>query len=171
MCWRHVSDKMKITQERLKELLYYNLLTGLFIWMVRIARHVRAGEIAGTVNKRGYISIIIDGKSYQAHRLAFLYMTGEWPKGDVDHRNDDENPADVNRRDNRWCNLRDGTHRANCSNRKRHREGMPVGVHFDKKRNKYVAQIQIKRKRTFLGYFTTKEQASEAYQKALKEIA
>lgn len=41
-----------------------------------------------------------------------------------------------------------------------------LGYCFIKSRNKFLAQIRLNGKRKFLGYFNTKEEASEAYLKA-----
>ena len=43
------------------------------------------------------------------------------------------------------------------------------GVHLDKRVNKWMARITIKGSRKFLGYFKNEIDASNAYQKALKE--
>ena len=74
-----------ITQARLKELLTYDPETGYFTRNVNV-KGANAGERAGTITAKGYIAIGIDRKHYLAHRLAFLYMTGEWPKELVDHK-------------------------------------------------------------------------------------
>lgn len=75
---------------------------------------VFGGTTCGHRNVHGYIRLSVAGhsgkKSVSAHRFAFLWMTGAWPIGVVDHINGD-------RHDNRWCNLRDVTVEQNASNR------------------------------------------------------
>ena len=95
-----------ITQSQLKEKLTYNPNTGLF------TRH--NSKIAGWVSKSKHTNYIMIGFSasigkYSAHRLAFLYMTGEFPKGDVDH-------VDANGENNKWDNLRDVSRSVNRRN-------------------------------------------------------
>ena len=97
-----------ITQARLKEVLRYDPNTGDFTWLVRVGGMVSVGGKAGT-GQKGYVRIGIAGKGYQAHRLAFLYMTGKWPTKEVDH-------ANGNRSDNRWQNLREASHSENQCN-------------------------------------------------------
>ncbi len=100
---------MVITKERLCELLEYNPETGDWHWL-QDRQCVGAGEIAGGVLPRtGYRLICVDYKNYAAHRLAWLYMTGGWPKGVIDHIN-------LDRADNRWINLRDVSPRENAMN-------------------------------------------------------
>ena len=101
---------MTLTSEKLKQLLHYDLDTGIFIW--RETRGCRcAGDIAGRGQKSIYREIRIDKRLYKAHRLAWLYMTGEWPTKSIDHANGD--PAD-----NRFCNLRLATMAQNIANSK-----------------------------------------------------
>ena len=77
-----------LTQERLKQLLYYNPVTGIFTWRKNrtftALKNTEAGRIAS--DKYTYYRIIyIDNKPYKAHRLAFLYVNGCFPKDQIDH--------------------------------------------------------------------------------------
>lgn len=101
----------KITQAQLKEILHYCPETGVFTWIVRLGARGQVGAVAGSEHSKGYIHIIISKVSYKAHRLAWLYMTGEWPPSQVDHINE-------TKADNRWENLRPATNQQNCSNKK-----------------------------------------------------
>ena len=99
-----------LTQKRLKELLYYNPENGIFTWKVcpNTNNRVKIGDIAGGIDE-GYVRIRIDSKIYRAQRLSFLYMTGKFPKKEVDHING-------LRDDNRWKNLRDVSKSVNQQN-------------------------------------------------------
>ena len=44
-----------------------------------------------------------------------------------------------------------------------------IGVVFDKRNNKYVAQYQLNGKMKYIGRYVTAEQASKAYQEKIKE--
>jgi hypothetical protein len=108
---------MNLTQERLKEVLHYDPDTGVFTWRVRLSNVTPVGSVAGTfigsvadrARGRMYRSIKIDRVAYRAHRLAFLYMTGEFPADEVDHTGHD-------RCDNRWRALTKATRRSNGQN-------------------------------------------------------
>lgn len=91
-----------LTQARLKELLHYNPRTGEFVWRVTVASKAQAGMRAGSTNSDGHRQIKVDKSFYYAHRLAWLYMTGVFPKTEIDHEN-------RKRDDNRWRNLREAT--------------------------------------------------------------
>ncbi|MCK9994454.1 MAG: hypothetical protein Dbin4_02974, partial [Alphaproteobacteria bacterium] len=99
----------ELTQSRLKELLHYDPDTGVFTRRVQTSSNARVGDVAGCLHPEGYRHIQIDGKRYAAHRLAWLYMTGEWPTNQLDHLNGV-------RDDNRWGNLREATHGQNQQN-------------------------------------------------------
>ena len=118
---------MKLTQKRLKELLYYNLDTGIFT--NRIDRsNVKVGDIAGYINSKGYRCIRVDCKIYRASRLAWLYMKGYFPEHEVDHE-------DRVRHNDRWKNLRHLTHSCNLKNRgvnSNNTSGI-TGVNWDKR--------------------------------------
>jgi len=92
-----------ITQKELKELLHYNPDTGIFTRLIKTASSVQIGDVAGCKHKaNGYIIINVLGIPYRAHRLAWLYMTGRWPKHQVDH-------DDHIRHNNKWSNLFEAT--------------------------------------------------------------
>ena len=138
-------------QKRLKELLHYDPITGIFTRKKCTALRHTEGEIVGTPAKKGaYLKCGIDNKEYLLHRLAVLYMTGETPKGQVDHINH-------NGLDNSWNNLRvvlPKLNQQNMSISKANSSGI-TGVSFDKNRNKWIAQIYTNGK-TYLKRFTTK---------------
>jgi hypothetical protein len=105
---------MMINQERLKEVLYYDPDTGIFTWKVSLSNSIKIGNMAGCKRKNGYIFIMISGKYYRAHRLAWLYMTGEFPKDMIDH-------VDQDRSNNAFNNLRDVSNSVNQRNARRHK--------------------------------------------------
>ena len=98
-----------LSHEKLLELLEYSPSTGLFTWRVSRSGNKGVGSIAGTLQKDGCLTIGLDRKIYKAHRLAWFYMTGSWPKKLVDHRN-------TIRTDNSWNNLREANHAQNMYN-------------------------------------------------------
>lgn len=153
-----------LTQERLKELLDYEPETGNFFWRIRRGRGAPAGGIAGTPHKNGYTSIKIDGGGpYLAHRLAWLYVTGEWPD-ELDHIN-------RNKKDNRFTNLRECTRQQNQANRdiqKNNKSGWK-GVR-KLKDNKWLARIQVGGKTVFIGHFKSASDASQAYADASRRL-
>lgn len=153
---------MKITSEYIQSLLRYSPETGEFFWLVSRGS-VRSGKRAGGLN-RGYIQIRVNKKFYKAHRLAWLVMTGAWPKGRLDHKNGIIG-------DNRWCNLRRATHSQNMANRrinKNNTSGMK-GV-SQRKPGSYRAYVNKDGKRFYLGSFASAEAAHSAYLKKAKEL-
>lgn len=152
-----------ITAPRLREVLCYDPGTGLFTWLIHMSDRVRAGDSAGRRRRDGwYPKIRIFGKLYFAHRLAVLYMTGEWPKGEVDHKNCD-------RGDNRWDNLRAADHIQNNRNKPWRGNASGVkGVSLHKVSGLWHARITIALREVSLGYFGDKNEAGRAYQSAAR---
>lgn len=146
------------------DVIQYDPLTGKFIWVEPTSSKIKIGQLAGTKNKDGYIIISVKGNKYFAHRLAWLYMTGEWPSKEIDHRN-------RVRDDNSWDNLRLATRKeqqGNYSLLKRNISGMR-GVSFHKGKQKWRARISTKNGEIFLGYFIDKQEAQNKYTQAAKE--
>ncbi len=108
-----------ITAENVKDLFDYR--DGKLYWTDNIYHKSRAGTEAGYLNTDGYRRVRYKGKLYQSHRVAWLWVTGEWPQGDCDHVNGD-------RQDNRIENLRDVSRQENIKNQRREL----VGIHHRK---------------------------------------
>lgn len=151
-----------LTAERLRELLKYDPETGLFTWIAFRGSRAPAGGVAGTKHHSGYLQVKIDGRLYLSHRLAWLYMTGEWPAHQVDH---DERDGG----DNAWAGLRGASSSQNSANRavqSNNKLGIKgVNVH----RGMFRAGIQVDGKYKHLGYFQTVAEASAAYAVAAKK--
>lgn len=153
-----------ISQHRLKELFVYSPDTGNFTR--RVPRGNRpAGEVIGYMNN-GYIMTFIDGRMYQAHRLAWLYVYGEWPKHEIDH-------ADGDRANNRIENLRDVPGFVNRQNRRSPQKNSTtgyLGVTTDKRTGNFIAYINHMGKSKYLGKFRLAEEAHRAYVDAKRRL-
>lgn len=147
---------------RLRELLSYDQATGFFTRRIAVGYRGchRVGEQVGQTRRDGYVRIGVEGRDYAAHRLAWLYITGAWPRYGVDHING--NPGD-----NRMANLRDVPQAINLQNqRAAHRNNASsryLGVSFDKRCNKWKACISLDGKQRQIGRFATEMEASRAY--------
>jgi hypothetical protein len=143
-----------VTQGRLKELLRYSRRTGHFHWRKHTGTGGRGRE-AGSLNTDGYVSISIDGRRYLAHRLAWVWVHGEHPTGELDHRNGV-------RRDNRIVNLRQPRGPENMWNvRTRNTTGYK-GV-YRRPSGKYYAQIGWYGSRIHIGTYATAKEAARNY--------
>lgn len=152
---------MKLTQKTLKVLLHYNPHTGAFTWRVYRGGRAKAGTLAGSLADNGYITISVLSRVYSAHRLAWFYMTGAWPKLKIDHK-------DRKRSNNRWRNLRLATAQQNQHNRSKQHNNVSgyTGVTWNKRCQKWQAQITVDNERKYLGVFDDVTDAAKAYSKA-----
>lgn len=146
----------EFTQEYIKSLLDYNPNTGIFIWINdKYTGKKLKGSVAGCLNKiDGYVSISVDGVKIPAHRLAWFYMTGEWPNFPIDHINRVRN-------DNRWENLRLATATQNQFNKGPHKHKKYKGVR--KGKNGWRAFLKSEGRSKLIGYYTTEAEAAKAY--------
>lgn len=157
----------KIIAERLRQVIRYDPDDGRFWWLVTLSVRRLAGNEAGSVSKAlGYRLIGIDGTTYYAHRLAWLYVTGVWPKR-IDHKNG-------NRFDNKFDNLREATGSQNIANSRRHITSSTgfKGVHFASSTltRPWRSKIKVRGEVFHLGYFATAQEAHAAYCAAAKKF-
>lgn len=153
-------------REVLACLLDYDPETGRFIWRERtwesesqypwankIWNKRFAGKEAGRISE-GYRHITVMGVSFPAHRLAWVFVHGAPPHGDIDHVN--HNPLD-----NRIGNLRVVDDAENAKNKKLNKTNTSgvTGVHWDKSRGKWAAAINANGKKCLIGRFETFDDA------------
>jgi hypothetical protein len=151
-----------ITQKRLKEVLEYDPITGIFRWRISLNNRSIVGEEAGDVKAdSGYRLIGIDRCRYRAHNLAWLWMKGRWPSRKMDHEN-------TVRSDNRWTNLRLASDQQNSANSRRGKNNTSgyKGVFWSKQRGKWGAKINPDRKQVHLGFYADPRDAHAAYRAA-----
>lgn len=149
-----------LTQAQIKSQFHYDPDTGIFTRIAttspRSARFV--GLQTGYVHASGYVYVSFLGRPRRAHRLAWIYMTGDLPPADIDHINGD-------RADNRWTNLRAASRAQNNVNTDRRAIGASGirGVVFDARyKLPWKACISIKNRSKVIGRFATKEAAAAA---------
>lgn len=148
---------LELTAARLRELYRYDADTGTFFRLSSSGGRA-AGSIAGAVNADGYVQISIGGRLHYAHRLAWLYMTGEWPAELVDHE-------DRVRNNNAWHNLRLASNAENCQNLGRSRPNSSsgfLGVSWSEAVGKWRAYITVNGVQRNAGYFDDIEDAKRA---------
>ena len=152
--------------ERVRELLHYDPLTGIFTWLFITSNRVKVGDVAGSPDGRGYIGIRIDNRRHSAHRLAWLYVYSAWPVNEIDHRNNIKN-------DNRLSNLRDCSRSENLQNQSKPQSNNKSGfrgVFWHGRDKAWRAVIKVNRKQIYLGLHPTAELAYAAYLEAKRRM-
>lgn len=151
-----------ITQSELKEWLSYDEQSGQFLWKKGRGHN---GNVAGSI-KRGYVVIVLLGKAYQAHRLAWLYVHGVFPSMAIDH---------INRKksDNRMGNLREATSSMNTNNSIDALKGSKYGVRnvlWHKKDKRWVVHFRRGDKFVFHRSFIDFDEAVKVARQMKKEL-
>ena len=169
---------MDINQSYLKSVLHYDPDTGVFTWRERprsmfSCDRIHAswnatwsGKTAGGATGYGYITVKVLNKGYQAHRLAFLYMTGSFPPDQTDHVNGERN-------DNRWENLRAVTNSENGKNQKRrctNTSGV-MGVYWNTSCKRWQSYIKVNGHYKYIGVFANKDAAIAARKEAEQQYS
>ena len=154
-----------ITLNDLKKYLNYDPISGYFSRKISRGKW-KAGEIVGCIDKEGYRIINVNYRDYRASRLAWFYMTGFWPKNQIDHK-------DRNTDNNSWGNLREATNTENSINQKKKkiRYNLPKGVWIQKNKHsiKFTAGLSGSKGYIHLGTFNTPQEAAIAYDVAAIE--
>jgi hypothetical protein len=153
-----------MTQDELKQILFYCLVTGHFTWLVGGKKRT-IGKRIGCLRPDGYRQINIGGESHLEHRLVWLYHYGYLPTKQIDHINGIKD-------DNRIANLREATNAENAQNLGKNKNNTSgyTGVTFDKRSGKWMAQIKKDGKNYNLGLFNTREEASDTHLKAKSNL-
>jgi len=158
-----------LTADRLREVLNYDPATGIFTRKVRLAQRHHVGDRADFIitggGMGGYFRVSLDSQRYLAHRLAWLYVKGEWPANEIDHINGD-------RADNRIDNLRDVVGIINAQNKRKPRSDNKSGflgvTTFAS--GKFRASVHFSGKRIHVGMFDNPEDAHRAYLEAKRLV-
>lgn len=150
-----------LSQDRLREILDYNIETGDFTWKIQLSSKTIIGKLAGSVKDSGYTYIRINGQDYLAHKLAWFYVHGEWTR--IDHKNSLKSAN--------WLdNLRPATSQENNRNSSVHYNSLSgiKGVYQAPSGN-YCARIIVDGQFIYLGTYKTIGEAQNARQAAAKE--
>lgn len=156
---------MKLTAQKLREILHYDPDTGVWTWLQAPAYNVIIGSQAGHVNTHGYRIITYRGEKYRSGKLAWLYMTGEWPTQEIDHDDRDK----VN---DRWSNLFDRSRSENALNRDLQSNNFSGtrGIHFDTGRGKWCVQVKKNNVTRFFGRYDDYDEAVIARDEAAVKL-
>lgn len=151
--------------DRLRTTLRYDSSDGEFYRLQRTSNSTTVGERAGCVQQDGYLCLRVFGKLFLAHRLAWFYVHGEWPTGEIDH-------IDGDRRNNRMSNLRDVPRTLNAQNLKRAKSSNKssgiLGVY--RHGSGWRSRITSGGTSKCLGTFRTQSEAHQAYLVAKREL-
>ena len=156
---------VRVTVDRLRELLTYQPETGILVWRVKYG-NVDAGSVAGTLSSTGYLTVGIDGEKFRVHRVAWALWTGKWPVQTIDH-------IDGNRANNRAENLRCVSQSVNMQNiRKptsRNTSGY-LGVYWSERRGGWMAALSVDKKKKRWGPYSTSDRAYEQYLRKKRQL-
>lgn len=157
------TKELLLSHDELIKILDYNQETGIFIWKHEQKNgQIKANSIAGSIHKKtGYIRIGINNMKYLAHRLAWFYVTGNWPIMTVDH-------IDTIKHHNWFINLREATMSEQGCNIKLRSDNTSgtKGVVWNKRVQKWIVRICINNECINLGYFIDLDEAIETINKA-----
>jgi hypothetical protein len=142
--------------ELLKQRYNYNPITG-------VVTGRRNGKVLRWTDSHGYLKVRVNKEAFKLARIIWKIVTGKDPVGEVDH-------IDLNRRNNRWTNLRDATSAQNNRNRKpKTNKGKLKGANWHKRTGRYESSICVNGKRIYLGSFATAAEANAKYRAAAIE--
>lgn len=150
---------------RLRELFEYDSATGHVTRRIASGR-AKKGASAVIGGVRGYKQISVDGRLCLVHRVVWCWMTGAWPKSQIDHINRD-------RGDNRWENLREATHaqnKANSTKARNSKSGLKGAYRQTRNPDRWHSCITVGGKTRYIGVYATAEDAHRAYCAKAREV-
>jgi len=150
--------KNEVTQTLVLSLFDYAAETGELHWRAAVNTRAPKGSVAGKNSKNfGYKSLGIGSATYRTHHVVWLYHTGCWPTGEIDHINGV-------RDDNRIENLREVSRTVNAQNLKGpHKNNKSGYLGVSARKQGWIAQIRHNGKKLYLGSFQTAPEAFETY--------
>lgn len=156
---------MELTESIVKEYLDYNKETGIFVLKKKRSKNDSGvGKQFGYLDGRGYLHSSLLGRKYKLHRLAWMYVYGAMPIGQIDHING-------NRTDNRICNLREVNQIQNSANIRKVRSLSGYkGVYPLRDKYGVIISWVAQHNKTHLGCFNTSEEAAKAYDEHLLKV-
>jgi hypothetical protein len=165
-----------ITAERTRQLLSYDKGAGTLTWKTRtpdmfegrkraaetcckIWNRKFAGKRAGGHDcHKGYRTVAIEGGRYMEHRIIWLIVYGRWPKDQIDHSHGNKGKNTVD-------GLREAHNSQNHQNQKNREDNSSghTGVSWHKGASKWTANIDADSRHIYLGLFSKKQDAIDAY--------
>lgn len=157
-------NEVEISIATLHGLFHYNPESGALTNRVK-RKMMPAGIVSGFIEKKGYRSVRINGGTFKVHRVAWAMFYGKWPDGQIDHANRDK-------LDNRIANLREASGSSNQQNKGIYATNSSgfKGVNWHKRTSRWHARVMHEGTRIYIGSFSTKEDAAEAYRSAAKKL-
>jgi hypothetical protein len=151
---------MALSHQLVSKLLSYDPETGVMHWLEDRGRLAKKGYVAGAKDDKGYIRLMLCGKKYRAHQLAFVLMGEQYPAY-VDHINGD-------RSDNRWSNLRVSDPLNNAKNMRKRKDGNTpfTGVGYMKSHNKWRVRLNHQGESVYIGIYGSLFEAISARESA-----
>ncbi|WP_338799634.1 HNH endonuclease [Pseudomonas monteilii] len=148
----------RIAHDELLSLVHYNPDTGIFT-------RTEDGYVLGKPDQKRYLLAWIAGRNYRLHRLAWFYMTGEWPVAEIDHINGKTD-------DNRWANLRECTHQQNNHNqgKRAHNTSGFKNVSWNKRQGKWHVQVCLNYRVHHGGFYVDVHEADLAARKLRQRL-
>jgi hypothetical protein len=158
-----VESPQIVDQATLHKAVSYDPDTGEFSCLAPTGPRSVVGERIDALDDKGYRRVRLFGKKFFAHRLAWLYVTGNWPVDQIDHINLDKG-------DNRFSNLREANAYQNGYNSSaKNAQGLPKGV-VPLPNGKFYAHCRHEGKDHYLGTHDSVPAAKQARDSFAREF-
>jgi hypothetical protein len=146
-----------MTYENAIKLFSYDAMSGDLLWKTPTSNKCKVGQLIKCRRSDGYLVVGYAYKTYLVHRVIWLIKTEAWPINLIDHIN-------LNKSDNRWCNLRQATYGQNHINSKKHinNTSSVKGVSWSNSINRWQIRVGDSSKSSnYIGVTKTLDEAKE----------